>query len=278
MKVLITGNKGFLGQYVQREFEKNGHTVIGFDLPEYDLKEFDHLHYTLSVDAIIHLAAISNHNESHGDKFLNYDLNVTATAELAKMAFVRNIPIYFASTCCVYGNAQPASVDTLPMPLENYAMSKLAAEYAIKSITDKYCIMRLPTFYGPGMRKELFIYQAIDKIYRGIPLTVYGDGSQSRQYSYVENVADRIYSLVERGNPHGIFNLHAINEAHISVITLIKEVEKTLGKKALITFHDLREWDIRFQRMKSPFYGVTSFNEGLQKTIDWYLSEVVPNG
>lgn len=277
MVVCITGSSGFVGKALVARFEKAGHTVIPFDLPENDIlttRTYPHG----PIDLIIHAAAIADLNVSAADKMVNFSVNVMGTYLVADWAARIGAKLLYVSTCCAWGRAiQPCMDDlTCPQPTEIYAHSKLAGEYAVKSspILD-YMILRIGTVYGPGMREALFNYQAIDKICRKQKIKVYGGGKQHRQYIYIDDLVGAFLAAAENWNNGK--TLSVCGRERVSVQDTIRTAATILDIEPIVEDAPGRgeeEFDQDVSIFPAEVYlkwtPKTTFFEGMQKTIDWY--------
>lgn len=265
MKVLVTGSSGFLARWI-RICSAGRFDVIPYDLPE-SILDRESLAWKIdSADVVLHAAAVSDMNESNADPDKNFDVNIRGTHIISETCARLEKSLHFISTCCVYGNAQPADVSTVPEPTDIYAASKMAGEYIVRRVPN-VAIYRIPTLYGPFMRPALFIHRAIDAISKDEPVFVNGTGMQSRQYGYVEDVANSICDGIV-GNASGIHNLNP--DRTISVLEVISVAARLLGKPAVkIIFHGARDGEIMSQRINGDCVK-TSFEEGMAKTIAWY--------
>jgi UDP-glucose 4-epimerase len=269
VKVLITGSEGFLGKWLQKK--AGAHTVVPFDASittAHDVRSYGAVAQAMhGADAVIHAAAIADLNYSAANPGLNYGVNVAGTEVVASEAAKRNIPVLFISTCCVYGNEQPAGLSTVPVPTELYAWSKLAGEAIVKGYSNANQIARIPTLYGPGMRPALFIYRAIDAIAKGEPVTLHGDGRQTRQYGYAEDVASLVWWQLETQKP--LMNLNP--RERTSCIDVCAQAAGLMEKPLHLQFGPDRPGQIVAQNILSTtntFH--RAFIEGLADTIEWY--------
>lgn len=267
MKVLVTGSEGFLGKWLQRK--AGSHTVVPFDTSlGDDIRSFGSVQQKLEgVDAVIHAAAIADLNQSAANPGINFAVNIAGTEVIASESAKRDIPVLFISTCCVYGNEQPAGISTVPIPTELYAWSKLAGEAVVRGYNPANLIARIPTLYGPGMRPALFIYRAIDAISKGEPVLVHGDGKQTRQYGHAEDVASLIWWQLETQKP--LMNLNP--RERTSCIDVCAQTAGIMGRPLTIKFVQDRQGQIISQNILSTtntFH--RSFRDGLLDTIDWH--------
>ena len=270
MKILCTGGSGFLGKYIQKEIEAHGHTFINFDISQgQDILKRDEF-YTLCAsekpDVIIHAAAVADLYESDKNLDRNFSINVMGTYYIGRICSILDIPLIYISTCCAYGNESSKGTlneNVMPIPTETYAWSKLAGEKALGCVGGlNGCILRLGTFYGPGMRDALFNAIVINKALADEEIVVHGDGTQRRQYVHVADVAKAVYRacLLEfpvKVTAHGIHNgadnplqiFNIIGTQAYSVKDTIRTVEAILGKQLKVKYDTQREGQIMSQRI-----------------------------
>lgn len=241
MKLLITGNKGHLGSAYQKAVEDE-HTIIGFDLPEDNLAHDDEklARCIDEVDMVVHIGAIADLNESMAKQYYNYMVNVEATFYIAWLCQQMGKKLIFISTCCVYGNTKDSiSTEDITMPVivEPYTASKMAAESVIKGMTElDYVIVRPGTIYGVNMRKALFTYIALDRISKDQTVLVHGTGLQTRQYICIDDLVAGLVKVTDRFDRLAgqVFNLCGVE--HHSVLDVITVCEQITGKVAEVDF------------------------------------------
>ncbi len=309
--ILLTGAAGFIGWKTGELLLERGFNVIGVDnmndyydvkLKEWRLKQLQKYEnfkfYDLDIenlgalkvlfednpiDAVINLAARAGVRYSIVNPHVYLSTNAQGTLNLLEVMKEHNIKkMVLASTSSLYAGQPMPFKEDLPVntPISPYAASKKAAE--VMSYTYHYLygmditVVRYFTVYGPAGRPDMSIFRFIKWIDEGHPIELYGDGSQSRDFTYVDDIAEgTIKALKEVG--YEIINLGG-GKNPISLNYVIKKIEEYLGKKAKIEykpFHkaDLKEtWaDITKAELILGWKPKVSFDEGLKRTIDWYI-------
>ena len=266
MKYLITGAAGFIGYHTAKRLLENNNEIIGIDnindfydinLKNARLKELSkhenfnfyntdltnksdvlNLQNENKIDAVIHLAAYAGVRTSLSDPWAYQENNVTATLnllELCKISSIKNFTL--ASTSSVYGdNKTLPTNETIPTsnPLSPYAASKISAELLSYNYHYHYgintAILRFFTVYGPFGRPDMVIFKFIKLILENKPITIYGDGTSSRDYTYVTDVSDALIASTKL-NGYEIFNVGGGSATTLD--NLVKIIESLLEKKAL---------------------------------------------
>lgn len=277
-KVFITGIAGFIGSNLAKAMLEDGWSVSGIDnfdefydpqlkrmairraeasgsisLIEGDIRDAALLNAVFSSnrpDLVIHLAARAGVRPSIEQPALYYDVNVTGTLTLLE-AMRRNgmKNLLFASSSSVYGNNKKvpfSESDSVDNPISPYAATKKAGEllcYTYHHLYDFniFCL-RFFTVYGPGQRPEMAIQQFGRKITEGTPITLFGDGSTRRDYTFVDDIVAGIMASAQHLKGYEIFNLG--NSDTISLIDLVHGIEETLGKKAIIEWKPMQPGDV----------------------------------
>ncbi|HOA83289.1 MAG TPA: GDP-mannose 4,6-dehydratase [Thermodesulfovibrio thiophilus] len=309
-KILVTGSAGFIGWATCRLLLNKGATVIGIDnLNDYydskikelrlaDLKTFQNfIFYKIDIEcfeilknifqlhkieSVINLAARAGVRASVENPWGYLDTNVKGTINLLECVKNYGVKTFIhASTSSVYGDTDqmPFKVsDNTDKPLAPYPASKKSAElfcysyhylYGVNTIIPRYF-----TVYGPFGRPDMSIFRFIKKIDYGEPITVYGDGKQKRDFTFVEDIAEATVSSLNLEG-YKIFNLG--NDNPVELIYVINLIEKLLGKKAQIQWQPRHPADIYatwadIQEAKN-FIGWSpkvSIEEGIEKTVHWF--------
>jgi nucleoside-diphosphate-sugar epimerase len=198
-KILITGDKGFVGSETRKLLEKEAHTVIGYDLMGgYDIRDAQQLENVIrqeAPDRILHLAAIARFSEADHDPQLAHETNVLGTYNVARLAGKYHIPVVYASTGSVYmpiSQQPPITEDFKACGNSVYGVTKYLGELLIKKHASPYIILRYAHLYGKEKRHHGLIGGFTDRIGRGLAPTLYG-GKQSNDFTYVRDVARANY-------------------------------------------------------------------------------------
>jgi UDP-glucuronate 4-epimerase len=311
MKILITGSCGFIGRHLCEKLLKEGHNIIGIDNMNseiYDIK-FKEQNSTLlqtyqnyieyredirnenyivkhQPDIVIHLAAHANVRKSFVNPVMYIDNNDVITAKVLheiNQCAVKPRLIY-ASSSSVYGKNTKvpfSESDSLENIISMYALSKKMCEDMAKMYSQLFGLqtigLRFFTVYGPGGRPDMSIYNFLCKIRDGEEITLYGDGSMKRDFTFVEDIVKGICACITvplQNGEHRVYNLG--NNHPIDLNSLIASCEKVVGKKANVVYKPtpvgevpITYADITKAKEDLGFSPSTSFDIGLQKTYDW---------
>lgn len=309
-KVLVTGVAGFIASRVTEALLQQGVEVVGIDnvndyydvrLKDYRLKMLEgkkgFQFYKMDIenrealhelfdrhqfDVVFNLAARAGVRYSMENPHVYMTTNAMGSLNLLEEMRRKNIKKFIlASTSSLYAGQKMPFTEELAVntPISPYAASKKAAEVMAYSYHYLYgidvSIVRYFTVFGPAGRPDMSIFRFIKWIDQGDRLEVFGDGGQSRDFTFVEDIArGTILAAKELG--FEVMNLGG-GQNPISLNTVISGIEKRLGKKAAIdnrVFHKadiLETWaDISKAKRLLGWEPKISFNEGLEKTIQWY--------
>ncbi len=311
MRLLVTGIAGFIGSRVAELLIEQGHEVHGVDnmCPAYDLRLKDYrlellqgrqgLHFhpgdiadreSISkiwqdygpFDAVINLAARAGVRQSVENPWVYVDTNVTGTLNLLELCRRDGVGKFvLSSTSSLYGggNPVPFSEDAnTDRPLSPYAASKKGAEAMCWTYHHLYgldvTVFRYFTVYGPAGRPDMSLFRFVQWIHEDRPLRLYGDGTQSRDFTYVDDVA-RGTILGLRPLGHEIINLGG--DSPHDLLELIALIEREAGKKARIEQHPMHAadvmatWaDIGKGRRLLGWEPTVSLEEGVARLCAWY--------
>ena len=257
---------------------------IEFFFKKSDIGNFDEIKKIFSshkIDAVINLAARAGVRASVEDPWIYLDTNTKGTLNLLECCKDFGVKKFvLASTSSLYSfNEMPfRETDRTDSPLAPYSATKKAAEALCYSYHYLYnldiSIPRYFTVYGPAGRPDMSIFIFIKNIDNSIPITVFGDGKQKRDFSFIDDIADGTIKCLQ---PFGyeIFNLG--NDNSVVLMYVINLIENALGKKALMNFSPRHPADvvatwahIEKSKEKLNWYPKTTIEEGILKTIQWY--------
>jgi nucleoside-diphosphate-sugar epimerase len=263
---------------------QGGRSRAEFNFNQCDISNLDSVKAVFSnhkIDAVINLAARAGVRVSLEDPWVYLDTNTKGTLNLLECCRKYSVQKFtLASTSSLYGlNEMPfRETDRTDTPLAPYSATKKGAEVLCYSYHYLYdldiSIPRYFTVYGPAGRPDMSIFIFIKNIDNGIPITVFGDGKQQRDFSYIDDIADGTVKCLQ---PFGyeIFNLG--NDNPVELMYVINLIEDILGKKAVMKFlprHPadvFATWaDIEKSRDKLNWYPKTAIEEGVKKTVQWY--------
>lgn len=314
-RVLVTGAAGFIGSHLCDALLARGWTVRGVDAFNefYDPgvkwrnlagslshPNFELIHADLSavvldevlegVDAVAHLAGEPGVSTSWGPAFTRYvERNVLVTQRLLEAVCSRGVRRFvYASSSSVYG----AGTDALrargePRPTSPYGVTKLAAEALIGSYSYSYGLpavsLRYFSVYGPRQRPDMAAHRFIESLLDSRPLTVFGDGSQVRDYSYVGDVVDATIRALSADLPPGAV-LDIASGNPVDVTTLIAHLrELLLSEDAAVERHEERRGDtprtaghIAMARERLEWSPTVDLRSGLARQIAWHTGRRSP--
>lgn len=259
---LVTGAAGFIGSHLVERLLASGTRVTGVDgftdyydpaikranlagpladsrfrLLELDLGEAD-LATLPDVDVVFHLAAQPGVRASWGAEFATYTHhNVLVTQRLLERYRGSRLERFvYASSSSVYGDAEryPTSEDLLPRPFSPYGVTKLAGEHLVLLYGRNFGLpgvaLRYFTVYGPRQRPDMAFHRFCRAMLRGEAITVYGDGSQSRDFTFVADAVEATFLAWERGGGPAAYNVGGGSQ--VEVREAVALLERLLGVKA----------------------------------------------
>ncbi|GMI48004.1 hypothetical protein TrCOL_g5695 [Triparma columacea] len=313
--ILITGGAGFIASHVVINLVKQNPTynIVNFDCLDYcscienleevenepnykfvkgDITSSDLVTYVLKqekIDTIMHFAAQTHVDNSFGNSFQFTHNNIYGTHVLLESA--KQCPtikrFIHVSTDEVYGEGEDFETDPMKEehilePTNPYAATKAGAEFLVKSYHRSFalpCIItRGNNVYGPHQYPEKLIPKFTNQLLRGQPVTLHGDGSNTRNFLYVKDVAKAFDTILHKGKVGDIYNIGGNNE--LPNIDVAKEIIKALGmselEESLLTFVPDRAFnDLRYTINSDKLNQLgwreeTTWEEGLKQTVEWY--------
>ena len=309
MKLLVTGCAGFIGSKVCRFLVDQGHTVVGVDnlndaydvrlkqwrlaklqlLQKFQFQMLDIVNladvrklFESKPDAVVNLAARAGVRQSVENPWVYFETNVTGTLNLLELCRKHEVAKFvLASTSSLYGanNSQPFREDANTNgPLSPYAASKKAAEVLCYTYHYLYgidiTIPRYFTVYGPAGRPDTSLFRFVQWISKGVPVTVFGDGQQSRDFIYVDDIARGTVAALK---PVGYEVVNLGSDQPAVLMDTIKTIEQMLVEKANIEFQPAHTADVlatwaNISKAKNllEWQPQTTLNQGIQNLVAWY--------
>lgn len=309
MKALVTGAAGFIGSNLSASLLEAGADVVGLDcftdyypraIKEQNLAPLRARHnfrfiegalQTTDLDAaldgvshVFHLAAQAGVRKSWGRDFTTYTShNVDATQRLLEAVKDRPLArLVYASSSSVYGDDVPIPMieESVLRPLSPYGVTKLAAEHLCHLYYVNYGVpavsLRYFTVYGPGQRPDMGFHRFLRAAHTSEPITVYGDGEQTRDFTYVADAVAATRAAGDRGRPGAVYNIGG--GSRVSVNQVLAIVER-LARRPLVLRHeppqkgDMRDTfaDTRRARADLGFAPSQSLESGLAAESEWLV-------
>jgi UDP-glucose 4-epimerase len=296
MIVLVTGGAGFIGSHVVDRLHAEGHEPRIFDLVHSphmngdvesvvgDLLDRDALgRAARGCDAVVHLAAVADVNDVVADPTRADLVNVRGTQFALEAALEHGIARFvYASTVWVYGgaNGNGRALDEdapLALPTHFYTATKLAGEMYCRSYEVLYGLrqttLRFGIPYGPRSRTAAVVAAFVARARLGEPLLIAGSGHQSRQFVYVEDLADGVVAALADEAPTGTYNL--VGDESVSVRAIAENVRELVADVPIVHV-DGRKADLELKRVSGEraardlgWRATTSFASGIRRYVDW---------
>jgi nucleoside-diphosphate-sugar epimerase len=307
-RVLVTGCAGFIGSHLAERLLDEGHEVVGIDCltPFYEparkadtldrLSEhgrFEAHRIDLSrtpLDVVVegakviyHLAGQPGVRQSFDEPGEYVRHNVTASRRLLHAASGAGLRAFvYASSSSIYGNANGRMRETDPaVPISVYAHTKVTTEQLARRAWREHGVptigLRYFSVYGPRQRPDMVFQRFLERALRGAPLPILGDGSQRRDFTYVEDIVDATIAAAERGRAGGVYNVGGGQPATLKkVISLLGEL---LERAPLIEYLAPAPGDVRataadttLARRELGFKPRTDLATGMALQLDWLLA------
>lgn len=312
-KIVITGGAGFIGSHIAEKLAKDGHEIVIVDNldPYYsvdlkiknvdivldsgdatfinaDITDLPRMRQIIdsTVDYVYHEAAQAGVRISVEDPFKPNDVNVLGTLNVLKASLDAGVnKVIHASSSSVYGKVKYLPFDEKhpTEPVSPYGVSKLAAEHYCRVFYEVYGLptisLRYFTVYGPRMRPDLAISIFTQKMLNNAPITVFGDGEQTRDFTYIEDVVEANKRLLNNKATDGkVLNIGGGNR--ISVNDLIENLRSITGSTSKVIKVDKQKGDtedtladISLGNELIGYKPSFDINKGLNKFVDWFRIE-----
>ena len=307
MKTVVTGAAGFIGSHLADSLLADGHEVVGLDafldfypraVKERNLAQArDHRAFKLvegpiqdldlrpvldGAAQVFHLAAQAGVRSSWGRDFAQYsDHNVLATQRLLEASVAAGVPrLVYASSSSVYGDtpALPLREDSPCGPLSPYGVTKLAAEHLGRLYERGYGLpvvsLRYFTVYGPRQRPDMAFHRFLTAFRDGRPVSVYGDGEQTRDFTFVDDAVSATRRAGESGRPGCVYNVGG--GERVSVNEVLRRIAQVTGRTVEARREAAQKGDMRdtfadtsAARRDLGFRSTVGLGEGLRKEWEW---------
>jgi UDP-glucose 4-epimerase len=312
--ILVTGGAGFIGGHIAERLIDEGHKVRvldnlstglpstvehlqskakpgQFEMVEVDLRNAEAVAQAMeSVTHVVHEAALPSVQRSVEDPVSTTHVNVDGTLNLLECARRGSVRRFvFAGSSSIYGDQGelPKRESMLPNPLSPYALTKLVGESFLRMYTDLYGLptvtLRYFNVFGPRQNPAsdyaAVIPLFIQALASGKRPSIYGDGRQTRDFTFIDNIVDaNLLALDGRGPDGSVYNIACGDR--ISLLELLDELQELLGTEIEPVFEAARQGDVRDSQAaideavrQMGFRPRTGFREGLERTVEWFRAE-----
>jgi len=302
MRYVVTGSAGFIGSHLAEALTEHGHEVVavdsftdyydpalkeenaaGLDVSRLDLAEED-----LALDGfdgLFHLAGQPG-VRSFGDVFEDYVRhNLLASRRVFESAAAAAVRVVFASSSSIYGEAEsyPTREDAQPRPISPYGITKLGCEQLAHAYAKGFgldaVVLRYFTFYGPRQRPDMALARIVDALANGTPFELYGDGLQSRSFTYVADGVEATISAMERAPAGGVYNVGGGSEA--TMRDAIATLEAVAGRALELVERPAAAGDVRRTSADTTtierdlgWRATTQLEDGLRAQWEWASARV----
>jgi nucleoside-diphosphate-sugar epimerase len=266
MRYVVTGAAGFIGSHLLRALLDRGHTAIGWDaftdyydpalkeqnasgLPVDRLDLADDVLELEGVDGVFHLAGQPG-VRSFGAVFHVYvRQNVLASQRLLEAAVGGGARVVLASSSSIYGDAAayPTREDATPSPISPYGITKLASEHLVHAYAREFgldgVVLRYFNAFGPRQRPDMAFARMVACLAEGRPFELYGDGTQSRSFTYVDDVVEATILAMEGAPAGSVYNVGG--GAEVSVLQAIETLADVSGRRLEVVRSPRVEGDVK---------------------------------
>jgi len=315
MKCLVTGAAGFVGSSLCDRLVSKGNTVIGLDCflnyypralkelnlsalnnnKNFSLVEADILGADLpklldGVDVVFHQAGQAGVRASWGEYFKTYtDNNILATQKLLEAARSLKKPprIVYASSSSVYGDAEsyPTHEKMVPSPLSPYGVTKLAAEHLVSLYASQFGLntisLRYFTVFGPRQRPDMAFTKFCYKALKGEEIVIFGDGNQSRDFTFIDDIVSANLLAAEAGKSGGVYNIGGGTNATVNeVLDILKKLSGPLSirySEKMVGEARKTSADTTKAKVDLGFSPKVSLEEGIAAQYQW-MKDLLKSG
>ncbi len=307
MKTIVTGVAGFIGSHLAESLLGSGHEVVGIDaFVDYYPRASKETNLAVARDhaafrfvegrlqdlaleplldgagQVFHLAAQAGVRASWGKEFALYtEHNVLATQRLLEAAVARGTPrLVYASSSSVYGECRtlPLHEDAPCRPVSPYGVTKLAAEHLTRLYERTHGLptvsLRYFTAYGPRQRPDMAFHRFLRAALDGTPIRVFGDGEQTRDFTFVADVVAATRAAADSGRPGCVYNVGG--GERISVNAVLARIEGVTGRRLQVLREETQKGDMRdtfadtsAARQDLGFRSTVALDTGLAREWDW---------
>ncbi|MDQ3671227.1 MAG: NAD-dependent epimerase/dehydratase family protein [Actinomycetota bacterium] len=302
MRYVVTGAAGFIGSQLLRTLIERGHDAVGWDaftdyydpalkeenargLPVERVDLAEETRDLSGFDGVFHLAGQPG-VLSFGSVFPVYvRQNVLASERLFAAAAVAGARTVLASSSSIYGDAEtyPTPEDAVPKPLSPYGITKLACEHLAYAYGQEFgldhTVVRYFTIFGPRQRPDMALTRMVSCVVEDRPFELYGDGTQSRSFTYVDDAVEATILAMERGASAGVYNVGGGEE--VSMRQVIATLQEISGRPLELVEAGWREGDARRTaadtsriRAETGWEPRTPFAKGLEAQWRWAADRV----
>jgi len=312
MVKIVTGVAGFIGSSLAQTLLEKGEEVVGIDcfldyypreikeknlitlrdfsaftFIEKNINDLDFIKILPGVNGIYHQAAQAGVRSSWGNNFEIYtNNNILATQRILEAVKGQSIRVVYASSSSIYGETQkiPMQEEDKPCPVSPNGVSKLAGEYLCYLYYKNFGVptisLRYFTVYGPRQRPDMAFHRFIKAICNSGKIELYGDGEQTRDFTFIRDAVEANILAMEKGTPGMVYNIGG--GANVSVNHIITKMEQILDKKAMINRMERQKGDVSHTyadttraRKELGFVPKTSLDQGLAQEAEWLIKHIL---
>lgn len=310
MRCLVTGVAGFVGSHLAERLLAEGHEVCGIDafidyypreikenniadirswkrfsFIESDLLLLDLEHLLEGIEVIFHQAAQAGVRASWGKEFQRYtDCNILATQRLLEAAMhTKTLQRFvYASSSSVYGNSNvlPVTENVIPQPVSPYGVSKLAAEHLCTLYYRNFGVptvsLRYFTVYGPRQRPDMAFNRFCNAITRHQPIHIFGDGTQTRDFTYIADIVEANIRAASSSNAAGeVMNI--AGGSRVTMLEVVETLREISGSEVDVVFENKQHGDVdhtfadtHLAEQALGYHPQVALHEGLAKEFEYF--------